>query len=74
MAGFKDLIVWQKSVELAVRTYELCKHLPVSERYGLKSQMQRSAVSVASNIAEGYRRNKTGEYSHFCGIALGSAA
>jgi four helix bundle protein len=74
MAGFKELQVWQKGVDLTVMVYDLTKLLPHTEQYGLISQMQRSAASIPSNIAEGYRRNKLGEYAHFCGIALGSAA
>lgn len=74
MAGFKDLIVWQKGVDLTIVVYDLCKKLPPSEQYGLISQMQRAAVAIPSNIAEGYRRNNTKEYRQFCGIALGSAA
>jgi four helix bundle protein len=72
--SFRDLIVWQKGVNLAVLVYELTRLLPKSETYGLSSQMQRAAVSVPSNIAEGYRRNNTKEYRHFCALALGSAA
>src|SRR5437870_61337 len=74
MASFKDLLVWQKSVDLTVLVYDLCKQLPDSEKYGLISQMQRAAVAIPSNIAEGYRRNIRKEYQQFCGIALGSAA
>jgi four helix bundle protein len=74
MGGFKDLIVWQKGIDVTVVTYELCKLLPATERYGLASQMKRAAVAIPSNIAEGYRRNNRKEYAQFCGIALGSAA
>jgi four helix bundle protein len=74
MASFKDLIVWQKAVDLSVLTYKLAKELPTNEIYGLYSQITRAGVSIPSNIAEGYRRNNKKEYHHFCGIALGSAA
>ncbi len=74
MHSFKELIVWQKSVDLVVSVYDLCKELPSSERFGLTSQMQRCSVSIPSNIAEGYRRNNRKEYVQFCGVALGSAA
>jgi len=74
VSGFKDLVVWQKGVDACVLIYELCQELPASERFGLSSQMKRAAISIPSNIAEGYRRNNRKEYCHFCGIALGSAA
>lgn len=74
MAGFKELIVWQKGIELVTQIYIVSRRLPKSEQYGLISQMQRSAISVPSNIAEGYRRNNRKEYCHFCAVALGSAA
>lgn len=74
MAGFKDLIVWQKSIDLTKEEYDLCKILPQHEQYGLCSQMRRASVSIPSNIAEGYRRNGRKEYRQFCGLALGSAS
>ncbi len=74
MKSFKELIVWQKSVDLVVDVYKMSKKLPAAEQYGLVSQMQRSAVSAPSNIAEGYRRNNRKEYAQFCCVALGSAA
>jgi len=72
--NFKELIVWQKSKDLAVSIYELCELLPNAEKYGLATQIQRAGVSIPSNIAEGYRRNNPKEYKQFLGIALGSAA
>jgi four helix bundle protein len=72
--NFKDFTVWKDSSRLAVDIYKLCKKLPDSERYGICSQMQRSAVSVPSNIAEGYRRNGKVEFRRFIYISLGSAA
>ena len=72
--NFKDFTVWKDSSRLAVDIYKLCKRLPDSERYGICSQMQRSAVSVPSNIAEGYRRNGKVEFRRFIYISLGSAA
>jgi len=68
----KDLLVWQESMRLVKSVYELCLLLPKDEIYGLSSQMKRAAVSVPSNIAEGYKRNNLPEYIHFCGIAAGS--
>jgi len=74
LAGFKDLLVWQKGIELSVKVYSLCEKLPKEERYKLSSQMTGAAVSIPSNIAEGHRRNNRKEFVHFLGIALGSAA
>ena len=74
VASFKDLLVWQKGIELSVETYEVARQLPKTEQFRLASQITSAATSVPSNIAEGYRRNNTAEYRHFCGIALGSAA
>ena len=70
--SFKDLIAWQKAAELTVEMYKLTSHFPDSERFGLTSQMRRAAVSVASNIAEGYGRSTKGEYHLFLGHARGS--
>jgi four helix bundle protein len=72
--NFKDLRVWQESKEIAREVYLLCKTLPQDEMYGLCSQMKRAAVSVPSNIAEGYRRNGHKEFLQFLGIASGSCA
>ncbi|MCU0667500.1 MAG: four helix bundle protein [Patescibacteria group bacterium] len=72
--SFKDLVVWQKSRLLVKEVYDLCSLLPSSEKFGLSSQMQRSSISIPSNIAEGYRRHNTKEYNQFLGIAAGSAA
>jgi len=70
--SYRELIVWQKAMELAVSVYKLTGDFPRDELYGLTSQIRRSAVSVPSNIAEGCGRLKTGEYAHFLGIARGS--
>ncbi|HLB66200.1 MAG TPA: four helix bundle protein [Candidatus Saccharimonadales bacterium] len=72
--SFRDLVVWQKAMELAELTYKISNRLPNSEVYGLGSQMQRSAVSIPSNISEGCQRNNRQEFKQFCGIAYGSAA
>ncbi len=72
--NFKDLIVWQKSMELVDEVYIITKRFPKSETYALAGQMQRAAVGIPSNIAEGHRRNHKPEYIQFLGIALGSAA
>lgn len=73
LQSYKELIVWQISVELVKEIYKLTANFPKSEVYGLSSQMQRSAVSIPSNIAEGYSRKNLKEYIHFLRIAYGSA-
>jgi four helix bundle protein len=72
VSNYKELIVWQKSMDLAEGVYKATVDFPKEETYGLTSQMRRSAVSVASNIAEGYSRNSRGEFIQFLGIAKGS--
>lgn len=72
--SFKKLIVWQKSMELAVEIYKVTRKLPKSELYGLVSQIRKSAVSIPSNIAEGKRRKTRKDFSQFLRIANGSAA
>jgi four helix bundle protein len=71
-ASFKDLVVWQRAVQLSLETYKLTSSFPDSERYGLTNQLRRASVSVASNIAEGYGRSTKGEYLLFLGHARGS--
>ncbi len=70
--NFRDLLVWQAAIDLAVETYRIAANLPDSERYGLRAQMQRASVSVAANIAEGNGRAATGAYINHLGIAHGS--
>ena len=72
--SFKDLIVWQKSMKLVKAVYSATKNLPKEETYGITSQMRRAAVSIPSNIAEGYKRRGLGEYIHFLTISDASAA
>ena len=72
--SYRDLMVWQKSIDLTVRTYELTRRFPAEERYGLTSQMRRAAASVPANIAEGQARRSTGEFLQSLGIARGSLA
>ncbi len=74
MAGYRDLKVWQAAMQLAAEVYKLSAQFPKHEVYGLSSQIQRSAVSVPSHIAEGHGRNSKGEFNHFLGVALGSLA
>ena len=72
MNSYRDLKVWQSSMDLAVRVYELTQRFPADERYGLVQQMRRAAVSVPSNIAEGYGRRTPRQRYHFLENALGS--
>ncbi|HWB33291.1 MAG TPA: four helix bundle protein [Acidobacteriaceae bacterium] len=70
--SYRDLIVWQRAIQMSVAIYKLTSSFPREELYGLTSQLRRAGVSVASNIAEGYGRATTGEYKHFLGMARGS--
>lgn len=70
--SYKDLLIWQKGIDLVKSFYLLCKELPKEEVYGLQSQMKRAAISVPSNIAEGYGRNYTQNYIQFLRMARGS--
>jgi four helix bundle protein len=70
--SFRDLIVWQRAIQLSVVIYRLTKEFPREEVYGLTSQIRRAAVSIPSNIAEGHGRLTTGEYRQFLGVARGS--
>lgn len=70
--SFKNLIVWQRAVDLSLAIYKLTAGFPESERFGLSNQLRRASVSVASNIAEGYGRSTKGEYVLFLGHARGS--
>lgn len=70
--SYRDLIVWQKAMDLVVICYKISETFPKDEIYGLTSQLKRAAVSVPANIAEGHGREGLGEYIHFLGIAQGS--
>ncbi|OGE13255.1 four helix bundle protein, partial [Candidatus Curtissbacteria bacterium RIFOXYB12_FULL_40_6] len=72
--SYKDLIVWQKAFKLALNVYEVTKKFPKEEVYGLTSQMRRCAISIPSNIAEGYARHRRLEYIQFLQIAFASGA
>lgn len=72
--SYKDLIVWQKSIDLVSEIYELTKKFSREEIYGITSQMRRSAVSIPSNIAEGRNRGTKKDYLQFLRIAYGSGA
>ena len=71
---YKDLIVWQKSIDLVTRIYEISRFLPKEEIYALTSQMHRAAISIPSNIAEGQQRNTTKDFLLFLYISKGSVA
>lgn len=71
--NFRDYSVWKEAVDLATHIYTITSDMPWFEKKGLCDQMQKSAVSISSNIAEGAGRVSDGEFSHFLSIALGSA-
>jgi four helix bundle protein len=71
---YKNLIVWQKSDELAFEIYKLTKKFPKDEIYGLTSQLRRAALSIPTNIVEGYARKGDKELGRFISIAVGSMA
>jgi four helix bundle protein len=68
----RDLIAWQKAMDLVVETYKVSRDFPKEELYGLTSQMRRAAMSVPANIAERQGRRLSGEFIHFLGNARGS--
>src|SRR5438128_12310854 len=72
--SYKDLIVWQKAIELGKLIYQLTKTFPSEEKFGLVAQMRRAVVSMPSNIAEGQARHTTGEFIQFISHAEGSVA
>jgi four helix bundle protein len=72
--SFKDLVVWQRAIALTIDIYKLTAKFPETEKFGLTSQMRRAAVSIASNISEGYGRFTKGEYIQFVGHARGSCS
>lgn len=71
---FEDLIAWQKARELTRRIYEVSKSGSFERDYGLGNQIQRAAVSIMSNVAEGFERNKPGEFHQFLSVAKASCA
>lgn len=74
MKTFRDLIVWQKAIQFATEIYKTSSSFPVSEQYGLTSQLRRAIVSVSSNIAEGSKRGTKKDFTHFLRMAQGSCA
>jgi four helix bundle protein len=73
MHNIKELKIWNKAMDMAVKVYELSAKFPADERFGLTSQTRRCAVSISSNSSEGAGRNTKGEFKQFLGIANGSA-
>ena len=73
MKNFKDMIIWNQGIELAVSAYELTRQLPKEEIYGLSSQIKRAAVSIPANIAEGCSRETDKDFKKFLKTSLGSA-
>lgn len=73
MHNIKDLKIWSKAIDLAVRVYEVTSTYPADERFGLIAQSRRCAVSIPSNISEGAGRNTKGEFKQFLGISNGSS-
>ncbi len=72
MQNYRNLKIWSLSMELTKNIYEVTQKYPTEEKYGLTSQIRRSAVSIPSNIAEGAGRNGSKEFNNFLGIAMGS--
>ena len=72
LRNYKELLVWQKAYELCLKIYGVAPSFPNEERYGLTSQIKRSAVSIPSNIAEGYGRKTTADYIRMLYISYGS--
>jgi four helix bundle protein len=70
--SFRDLVVWQRAMQLTEAVYRLTRDFPRDEQFGLTSQIRRSAVSIPSNIAEGQGRASVGEFKQFLGVARGS--
>ncbi len=74
MKSFKELKVWQKGIELVAMVYKITASIPDEEKYGLRAQMRRAAVSIPSNIAEGHLRKTAKDFRQFLSIARGSCA
>jgi four helix bundle protein len=72
LRSYRDLILWQRAIEVCLAIYRYTNSFPKEEIYGLTNQMRRASVSVPSNIAEGYGRLSREQYRHFLGIASGS--
>jgi len=73
MRNFKELKIWKKGIEIAVKTYQFAETLPKGDKYAIVQQMTKASVSISSNIAEGSSRKSERDYSRFIEISLGSA-
>jgi four helix bundle protein len=73
MKNFKNLLIWQKGMEIVKKTYQLAKQLPAEEKFGLSIQVCKAAVSIPSNIAEGSAKRSKRDYCNYLSIALGSS-
>jgi len=69
---YRDLLIWQKSMDLVTEVYSTTSTFPDSEKFGLTSQLRRSSVSIPANIAEGFGRNSPGDFKRFLNISMGS--
>ena len=74
ITDYKDLDIWKKGIDIVDMIYDLTEKFPSNEQYGLSSQMKRAAVSIPSNIAEGFSRQHRKEFLQFLSIAIGSSA
>ena len=74
LSSYRELVVWQKSIDLVGRIYSITRNYPAEEKFGITSQMRRAATSIPANIAEGQARRNTGEFLQSLGIARGSLA
>ena len=70
--SYKDLLIWQKGIDIVVNLYQLLQDFPKEEIFALSGQLKRASISISSNIAEGYGRNSTQSYIHFVSISRGS--
>ncbi len=70
--SYKDLLIWQKGIQIVFLVYKITENFPQEELYALKSQIKRASVSIPSNIAEGYGRNGDKSFNHFLNISRGS--
>jgi four helix bundle protein len=73
MKNYKQLTIWKKGIEVVKVMYQLAKHFPTEEKYGITTQITRAAVSIPANIAEDSSRNSDKDYARFLQISLGSA-
>jgi len=71
--SFENLVVWKKAMDLVLKVYQLCQQCPLSKDWGMRDQLQRAAVSIPANIAEGYERGGRKEYIRYLTISKGSS-